>query len=463
MFSISIDPSEGEFDIEEERLNISVQMSSNDPDIQQSNTIQSPKEMEPSPSAKRRRHSSSLTIEEPQLCETVTQTKEKIATRTKRKRKLRPEDERTMSILTEKFRTDQHGAICQVQSCKSHLLKSTKPSSLKRHLEHVHPEVYSNLFPQEVSAKKQIELDSYNTLQDSIELVTVNGYPFSLLNSSGMRGFIRSRLQPIRLNGNTLAINRLDIVKNVAESSDIIRNRIKTELNGKTISVMFDMCTISTLATFGVNVNYMDNGNVISRSLGIIKIEKRHTAVNLADMLYDLLAKFEIPLSKVFSITTDTAKNATNTSEILNTVMANGAEMSMDEVPEQIIFDRCPEDEDLYFGSDIGNEEELKRVIENADHHTLLAEETAELVSYKTDVELINKINCGIHVLQLAINGGISGSNAETIIAQVKKMCLLMRTQIVMIEIRKLGSKIILPPLDNTTRWNSKYLMVSMK
>lgn len=47
---------------------------------------------------------------------------------------------------------------------------------------------------------------------------------------------------------------------------------------------MFDMCTIATLATF-------------------------------ADILFDLLAKFEIPLSKVFSITTDTAKNATNTSD----------------------------------------------------------------------------------------------------------------------------------------------------
>lgn len=105
-----------------------------------------------------------------------------------------------------------------------------------------------------------------------------------MLDASGMRGFTQARLKPLRLQGESLTINRLDIVKKVAEMSEIIRNRIKAELNGKTISVMFDMCTIATLATF-------------------------------ADILFDLLAKFEIPLSKVFSITTDTAKNATNTSD----------------------------------------------------------------------------------------------------------------------------------------------------
>lgn len=426
--------------------------------------VETPREPETDPSAKRQCNDSPPAFEEPQLdtFEAVVHGKNKV-TKVPKRRKISPEDERTLQILTEKFRTDENGASCQVQHCKSKHLKSTKPSNLKRHIEQVHPEVYSNLFPHEVNIKKQTELEVYNTLQDAIELVTVNGYPFSMLDASGMRGFTQARLKPLRLQGESLTINRLDIVKKVAEMSDIIRSRIKAELNGKTISVMFDMCTIATLATFGVNVNYMDEyGNVVSRSLGIIKMEKRHTAVNLADILFDLLATFEIPLSKVFSITTDTAKNATNTSDVLNTVMANCSENSTDKNPEQIITDNFSDDEDFDFGIDIRNETELQKLIEDADRHTLLAEETAQQVSFKTEVELINQINCSAHVLQLAVNDGLVASNTMDIIAQVKKMCLLMRTQIVMIEIRKLGSKIIMPPLDNATRWNSKYLLVSI-
>lgn len=379
----------------------------------------------------------------------------KTRSNTVRKPKFRPEDERTMKILAEKFQLAQNGEMqCQVNECRSSL-KCTKPSNLKRHISQVHPTVYSELFPNEVSSQIRDELDAYNSEQDAIELVTVNGYPFSVLNASGMRGFLQCRLDPLRYHGHPVEINRQSIAKKVAESSEIIRNRIKKELNGKTVSVMFDVCTISTLSTFGVNVTYMENSKVVCRSLGIIKIEERHTAVNLADMLFDLLAKFNIPLTKVFSITTDTAKNATNTTHVLNAIMANSNDST------DVFLDIEPDD-DLEFEFDQQNEIELQAIIDKANSHTLLAEETAETVARKnSSIKLINQINCSAHVLQLAINSSLAESDSSSLIEKVKKMCLLMRTQVVMIAIRKLGSKMILPPLDNTTRWNSKFLMVS--
>lgn len=396
------------------------------------------------------------------ICPTAAKKKRVEVKKTKQKqRKLRPEDENTLKILWEKFQNSQDGAVCQVDSCKSNPLKSSKPSNLKRHLSQVHPKVYESLFPIEVSRKKQIEVEMFNAAQDAIELVTVNGYPFAMLNASGMRGFIQNRLQPIRLEGYKMSIDRVDIVKKVAEMSDKIRARIKTELIGRTVSVMFDVCTIATLSTFGVNVTYMENEEVICRSLGVIKIEKRHTAVNLADMLFDLLAKFGIPLTKVFSITTDTAKNAVNTSDILNTVLAKNNENSVD-IGELSTFDIEPDDDDFAFGLDIENEIELQKIIDNSNSHTLLVQEMAEKVACQNlSIQLINQINCSTHVLQLAINDALSASDALDVIGKVKKMCLLLRTQVVIIEIRKLGSKIILPPLDNVTRWNSKFLMVS--
>lgn len=388
--------------------------------------------------------------------------KQNVAKKTKpRKRKLRPEDERTLEILAEKFRKDQTGMVCQVNSCRSKPLLSTKPSNLKRHLSQRHPKEYANLFPNEVSRKTDIELEVYNSVQDAIELVTVNGYPFAMLNASGMRGFIKSRLQPLYLVGRGLPINRLDIVKEVAVTSDSIKNQIKSELKGKMISVMFDMCTISTLATLGVNVTFMKDANVICRTLGIIEIKKRHTAVNLADMLYDLLTEYDVPLKNVFSITCDTAKNASNTSEILNLV-ANCAETD-DEIADQSIFDIGPDDEELDFGMDIENEVELQKIIANAAENSQLVQDIAkDFVDRNAFIALINQINCGTHTFQLAVNGGLVVSNAMNVISLVHDMCILMRTQLVTIELRKLDAHIILPPLDTEVRWNSKYIMVNI-
>lgn len=375
--------------------------------------------------------------------------------RAPRTRKLRPEDERTLKILSEKFRNEQNGMKCQVKDCDSKALQCSKPSNLKRHLVVKHPKIYGQLFPNEVSKKKQIELDAFNLAQDAIELVTVNGYPFTMLNASGMLGFIKPRLHEIRSEGLAISIDRKNIVNQVAEQSDRVRNYIAQELKGKTFSIMFDVCTITTLSMLGVNVTFMKAGEVVCRSLGTIEIQRRHTAVNLADMIYDILAQFELSLLNVLTMTTDTAKNAVATSNILNSIA------SENDTEEGSSFDTDEDDNEQEFGIDIENEAELQRVMDNIAAHTqLVTEMTENLADKNTSIQLINQVNCGTHVFQLAVNDALKQSNSLETIEKVHNMCVLMRTQIVMIEIRKLGCKVIIPPLENDTRWNGKLLMV---
>lgn len=384
-----------------------------------------------------------------------------VKTRAPKKRKLRPEDERTLKILSEKFRDGQNGAVCQVPSC-SKTMTCTKPSNLKRQISKLHPKLYANLFPHEVSEKKQNELEAFNAVQDAIEMVTINGYPFAMLNASGMQGFIKSRLQSIRTGGHSVFINRYEIVKQVAATSQLIKDRFESELKGKTISLMFDVCTIATLSMLGVHAVFMQGEEVIVRSLGTIQIEKRHTSVNLADMVFDILAEFNVTLPQVLSITTDTAKNAIATSEVLNLVVNNNEKSDGDCIVDDSIFDVDPDDDgELNYGLDIENELELQNVIDNLATQTKLVEEMASNIAVQsTSIEVINQINCGTHMLQLAINAAIDESTSKDTIAVVHDMCILLRTQVVMIEVRKLKCKVILPPLDNATRWNSKYTMV---
>lgn len=383
----------------------------------------------------------------------VPQKKRKKETEKKRvpkKRNLRPEDERILKVLTEKFRCDSTGAKCQLESCTSKPMKCTRPANLKRHLSQRHPNEYANIFPNEINHRKQLDLEKFNVIQDSIELVTVNGYPFSLLEASGMHGFMKPRLQNVRSGGHMLNINRHSIVEEVARESDLVRDYIKKEMKGKIISIMFDVCTIATLSMLGVNSVFMKNDETVCRSLGTIEIKERHTAVQLANMLYDILSQFDVLLPNVFTMTSDTAKNATATSSVLNLIGSS----ENDNVDENL-FD------ETNFGMDIENEAELQKVIDNVAAHTELVSEMARSVGSKNDqIVLINQVNCGTHVFQLSVNGSLCESTSKATITKVHDICILLRTQVVMIELRKLDKNIIVPPLKNNNRWNTDFIMV---
>lgn len=333
-----------------------------------------------------------------------------------------------------------------------------KAIKLESHISQVHPKVYSTLFPNEISQKKEAEIGAFNIIQDAIELVTVNGYPFSMLNASGMKGFVKARLQNIAQEQYIPPINRNEIAKYVANESDLVKKRITEELKGKTVSIMFDVCTKATLSMLGVHALFMIDSDVVCQSLGTIQIQERHTSVNLANLVFDILTDYNVTLPKVFSITTDTAYNAVATADILNLV-ASSNENS--DIGEQSIFDMESDDDDFNFGIDMENEAELQKVMDNVAAQTQLVCEVAENFAEKSkSIMLLNHINCCAHVLQLAVNGALIESDAMQTIQIVHDMCNLMRTQVVMIHVRKLKPNLILPPMDNTTRWNSKFIMV---
>lgn len=422
---------------EQQQSNESVASFASVSDVLSSTTINLTKSTEKSPNVNRRRKSddsssflnivSDVDTSNGNFIQEPPKKKQKTAAKqAPRKRKLRPEDQRTLKILAEKFKADKDGMKCQVDKCKSKSIQCTKTANLKRHILQVHPEVFAQLFPHEINSKKRAELEKFNIIQDAVELVTVNGYPFSMLSASGMRGFIKSRVKYIQNEGLNAVVNRTDVVGYVSEENDLIKKFMSLELKGKIVSLMFDICTVVTLSMIGVNVNFMRGGEAACWSLGTIPIVERHTAVQLAAKLYEILAEYGIPLENVFSITTDTARNATATSDVLN-LIASSTEES-ENIVEDSIFD---EGDELDFGIDIENEAELQKIIDNMAAHTRLVEDMTKNVASKyTSIEIINQVNCGTHVFQLSVNGALNDSNSRRLIESVHDMCKLLRTQV---------------------------------
>lgn len=374
-------------------------------------------------------------------------------------RKKTPEEEKTLQKLMQKFHrdTETKKGECMVENCRSNQI-SWRPFNLKRHLKQMHAKEFEQLFADEVDAEKAAEIELFNVVKDAVEMVTINGVPFNILSSSGMRGFIEARLKNLRTNGYKISINRSNIIEEIEKDSQYIENQIKLEMAGKYICLMVDVSTETTLSVLGVNAAYMVNWNVVCRSIGIIQINVRHNAINLAEMMYDILAKYEVPLDRVFAIISDNAKNVVNSATVLDLV-ANSRVTSTDRGNDD--EDDSDDMDELHdVDESIGEEngEELRNILRSAG--LMLNGAVGDLLRTNKDIVSINHVNCGTHTLQLGVNDGISDSDIGPIFEEAKEICTTMRTQVVMIEYRKIVGKKTIPPLDNATRWNSRYIMV---
>lgn len=211
-----------------------------------------------------------------------------------------------------------------------------------------------------------------------------------------------------------------------------------------------------------MNASYDVNDETVCRSLGINQINLRHNAVNLALIVYDILRKFNVLLNYVFAMISDNAKNAVSTADVLDFVASSNVDSNIDSIEETHDDTYSQSDEDELLGDE--NDIEMKKIMDNAHRFDeLLDDMSQDIVRTNDKMVHINHINCGTHTLQLAVNDAIKDSNIEDIWSKARQICIDMRTQIVMIEYRKLLGNKKLPPMDNATRWNSRFVMVNKK
>lgn len=384
---------------------------------------------------------------------------------TKRKPKRKnPEEEKMLEKLMQTFKRDvvTKKGTCLVENCRSDQI-TWRPFNLKKHLRQMHTKEFSKLFTGEVDSEKSAEIELFNVVQDAVALVTVNGMPFSVLNASGMRGFINARIKALHLKGYHVSINRTNIVEEIEKVSKHIENAIKLEMSGKFICLMFDIATKATLSVLGINATYMVGWKVVCRSLGIVQINVRHNAVNLAAIIYEIVAKFGVSLDQVFVLVTDNARNVVNSATVLDLVANSRTNMENNGTNENNsddIADCClsdfEEDNDL-----IGEENDIE--LQNIMRSSGLLDEIADdIVRSNDSIVAVNHVNCGTHTLQLGVNDGISDSNIGPTMNKAKEICIALRSQVVMIEFRKIAEEKIVPPLPNDTRWNGEYIMVCL-
>lgn len=342
---------------------------------------------------------------------------------------------------------------CKIIDCKTTLARFTS-FYLKRHLRAKHSSVYKNLFVEEVQNEIQQSINAFETKQNALQLVAIDGYPMSLLNKPAFRYLIQSQLDELASHGHDITINRSVIVNDIENTSNAIREHIKNELKSvPLLSLLMDIATKSTLSVLGIRASFSRDGVVISRGLGIIQLTKRHSGENIAELVQQILDSFDVPMWKIYAVTTDNGANMVKSTrmmnEMVNSLNIDDNDSSAGQTNEEV-------DSDIESGNEIEENE-----VADERFSEIMREFTHNLTIQNDYISLISEIRCCAHTLQLAIHDALERSNVRRILARAREMCKSLRNQVINTEFRSISPNTILPPLDVVTRWCSEFIMVS--
>lgn len=372
---------------------------------------------------------------------------------------------------------------CKCLLCGEHTkpVNGTKASNLASHLKSVHPNIFAERIADKI--KEPLPVKRLRLLQNAVEIVGVNGRPFSSLCDSGYQAGIKNKLDKLRNAGIGISFsneNMPEVKQHLKTMAGEVRNEIRRELDGRFVCIMVDLCSKNhRKSIMGISAQFIKDSKVTIRSLGMLLMKRSHTSEYLCEVLRNCLADFGIEKWQVLCITTDNGANVVKMVIDYDQVFSNPRESNGDttalnmqasrtlihefnEVNDaqtdreiQLILDepeQITEEEalDILF-----SEEELEeyraRLLEATNQ---LADET----TWKTD-----GVYCVAHTGQLVVKDGLKRLQKRhlNVIGLANRVVKFLRLESTCIIAKESGFKYNLPRIDCKTRWGSTCAMVS--
>lgn len=391
------------------------------------------------------------------------------------------------------------------------LLNGTKEYNLLSHLKARHLDVYNS----EIEFKGTplyYATQRLKLLQRCVEIVTINKQPFNDLLKSGFQGIIASKLNKLSLAGFGINLTSKDlspVKQHIRIVADKIREHIKNEVANECVSVMADIGSKNRRSIFGISIQYIVDGSLKSRSIGMIKLEESHTGVYLCQVLLKAAKALGISLAQIISLTVDNASNMMKMVKDVNAAIDDELEETDVEVDNSESGARAPMNEnkavnksiaptssmpmetdtstdgpqcdkwnecdqafydfeiaDLLNNTDAADEDAIDFLLEESNAHDTLLNDLVKIYTEKQGTSLIyvDGLSCAAHTLQLAVREGVSKleESHSNVISLCRKAAHQLRTQNCIYEMEKEKLKMKFPRLDVPTRWSSTYYLVSL-
>lgn len=355
-----------------------------------------------------------------------------------------------------------------------------------RHLKRLHKTSYDLIQTLKINRNKQnekvnneielrVSIDVKSIWDGCIKMITENGLPLSFVQSYGFKQIIEPYRVALALKGIRLNINRHNIKNAIEERASKIQNRVKFETKNAIISVLLDIATRHNRSVLGICIKYSFEHELFTRTIAMHTLRMSHTAENIYKMVIDALEKFNISIDQVYSVSSDNARNLTKTTRLMNEEAGRQCVLLI-EMPENLEENvehvnqcdmdcddgfECDEDEEIDTDPDqiSEDEENIDDDIFDEQYYSDLLNNVREEFNNIPYKSLIPRIACANHCIHLVLTHAIENcqQTAETL-AKIRQLVKKLRTP----TYRNLlfDSKLPVPKLDISVRWNSIYLMV---
>lgn len=270
------------------------------------------------------------------------------------------------------------------------------------------------------------------------------------------------------------------VLEHIDYLSSAIINAIKLEVKDRLVSLMIDIGTRNRRDILGVSVQYMRDGQMIIRNLGMILLTESHTALNINNKIRACLKIFDIKPCQVVSITSDNASNMVAMVKSFNRQLeeniddSNNDSGDNDDEDMNDIFSGAEKEDinrviDEYHTMNSMNDDEMETERRNAEASEIL-EDTSHYLELLKDLQndfalhtlLACGIRCAAHTLQLAMKGALKSTKIKILLNVCRMACKLLRKQSYKNKLKDENIQIPLPSLDCAVRWNSTFKMVKL-
>ena len=140
---------------------------------------------------------------------------------------------------------------------------------------------------------KTIRVKMNKKTQENIclELITINGRSFKLMNDFGFRKILNPLLEGMRANFKTNADN---IREKIGVKANDIRYRIKLEVEHRLVSLKANIVTCRDRSMLGVNLQFISDGKVQLRTLEMKVLKKNHAGFYLKTVFDEVIEQYGI-------------------------------------------------------------------------------------------------------------------------------------------------------------------------
>lgn len=271
-------------------------------------------------------------------------------------------------------------------------------------------------------------------LQCFTECVTVNGRPFNWLLDSGFQRAIKRDMVYLETSGVGICLtdNFAEVKEYINRVASDVREKIKSEVAGKMVSVLTDITTKNRRAILGVSMKYMHNDTLRKRAVGMIQLNQSHTGEHLKNVITSVLADFGVSTAQILSATVDNGSNIVKMVNLWNEA-TNGA--SSDTVNEAADNELDENAGDEFPNQEAVSNDELANILDEIELEARLSAELNEDEIYRHMIidlgyvlegpdgnEQIRCIRCGAHTIQLIVWTGIRTSIGSKWISLARKI-----------------------------------------